>query len=104
VREPLPREPGRLVVCTLLGRARRARGCVTTGDDRLETRAYAVKRYLFRLGHAARSARYATSIEQLGEHSSQLVVERAGGLGSSSGESGSVTFISENFGAKVHRH
>jgi hypothetical protein len=49
----------------LLARARRSRGCVTPGDDRLETRAYAVKRYLFRLGHAARSARYATSIEQL---------------------------------------
>ena len=63
--EPLPPEPGRLVVCALLGRARRERGCVTPGDDRLETRAYAVKRYLFRLGHAARSARYATSIEQL---------------------------------------
>ena len=53
------------MVCALLGRARRERGCVTPGDDRLETRAYAVKRYLFRLGHAARSARYATSIEQL---------------------------------------
>jgi hypothetical protein len=64
-REPLPSEPGRLVVCALLGRARRARGCVTPGDDRLETRAYAVKRYLFRLGHAARSARYACSVEQL---------------------------------------
>ena len=51
--------------CALLGRARRARGCVTPGDDRLETRAYAVKRYLFRLGHAARSARFACSIEQL---------------------------------------
>jgi hypothetical protein len=43
-REPLPSEPGRLVVCALLGRARRARGCVTPGNDRLETRAYAVKR------------------------------------------------------------
>jgi hypothetical protein len=64
-REPLPPEPGRLVVCALLGRARRERGCVTPGDDRLETRAYAVKRYLFRLGHAARSARFACSIEQL---------------------------------------
>jgi hypothetical protein len=31
----------------------------------LETRAYAVKRYLFRLGHAQRSARFATSIGQL---------------------------------------
>jgi hypothetical protein len=61
----LPSEPGRLVVCALLARARRARGCVTPGDDRLETRVYAVKRYLFRLGHAARSARYACSIEQL---------------------------------------
>lgn len=63
--EPLPEEPGRLLVCALLARARVARGCVTPGDDRLETRAYAVKRYLFRLGHAARSARYATSIAQL---------------------------------------
>jgi hypothetical protein len=52
-------------VCALLGRARRARGCVTPGDDRLEMRAYAVKRYLFRLGHAARSGRYACSVEQL---------------------------------------
>ena len=64
-RAPLPPEPGRLVVCALIGRARRERGCVTPGDDRLETRAYAVKRYLFRLGHAARSARFACSIEQL---------------------------------------
>jgi hypothetical protein len=54
-----------LVVCALLGRARRARGCSTPGDDRLETRAYAVKRYLFRLGHAARSGRFACSLEQL---------------------------------------
>jgi len=52
-------------VYALLGRARRARGCVTPGDDRLETRVYAVKRYLFRLGHAARSAQFACSIEQL---------------------------------------
>ena len=64
-REPLPPEPGRLVVCALLSRARRARGCSTPGDDRLETRAYAVKRYLFRLGHAARSGRFACSLEQL---------------------------------------
>jgi hypothetical protein len=64
-REPLPAEPGRWVVCALLGRARRARGWVTPGDDRLETRVYAVKRQLFRLGHAAGSARYATSVEQL---------------------------------------
>jgi len=54
-----------LVVSALLGRARRARGCGTPGDDRVETRAYAVKRYLFRLGHAQHSARYATSIGQL---------------------------------------
>ena len=54
-----------MVVCALLGRARRARGCTTPGDDRLETRAYALKRYLFRLGHAARSGRFATSVEQL---------------------------------------
>ena len=57
--------PGGWWSCALLGRARRARGCSTPGDDRLETRAYAVKRYLFRLGHAQRSARYATSVEQL---------------------------------------
>src|SRR3954469_2701585 len=62
---PIPPEPGRLVVSTLLGRARLARGCSTPGDDRLETRAYAVKRYLFRLAHAARSGRFACSIEQL---------------------------------------
>jgi hypothetical protein len=54
-----------VVVCALVGRARRARGCSTPGDDRLETRVYAVKRYAYRLGHAARSARFATSIEQL---------------------------------------
>jgi hypothetical protein len=64
-REPLPAEPGRLVVAALLARARCARGCTTPGDDRIETRVYAVKRYLFRLGHASRSARYATSIAQL---------------------------------------
>src|SRR4051794_8920006 len=64
-REPLPPEPGRLLVCALLARARRARGCSTPGDDRLETRVYAVKRYAYRLGHAARSARFATSVEQL---------------------------------------
>jgi hypothetical protein len=52
-------------VSALLSRARRARGCSTPGDDRLETRVYAVKRYLFRLGHAARSGRFACSIEQL---------------------------------------
>jgi hypothetical protein len=54
-----------LLVAALLCRARSARGCTTPGDDRLETRAYAVKRYLFRLGHAQRSARFACSIEQL---------------------------------------
>jgi hypothetical protein len=64
-REPLAPEPGRLVVCALLSRARRARGCSTPGDDRLETRVYAVKRYAYRLGHAARSARFATSLQQL---------------------------------------
>lgn len=30
----------------------------------METRAYALKRYLFRLGHAQGSGRYATSIAQ----------------------------------------
>ena len=53
------------MVNALLGRARQARGCSTPGDDRLETRAYAVKRYVFRLGHAQRSGRFATSIGQL---------------------------------------
>jgi hypothetical protein len=52
-------------VCALLSRARRARGCSTPGDDRLETRVYAFKRYVFRLGHAARSGRFACSVEQL---------------------------------------
>ena len=52
-------------MCALLSRARRVRGCSTPGDDRLETRVYAVKRYLFRLGHSARSGRFACSIEQL---------------------------------------
>jgi hypothetical protein len=64
-RAPILPEPGRLVVSALLGRVRRARGCSTPGDDRLETRAYGVKRYLFRLGHAARSGRFACSLEQL---------------------------------------
>jgi hypothetical protein len=54
-----------LLVNALLGRARSARGCSTPGDDRLETRVYAVKRYVFRLGHAQGSARFATSIGQL---------------------------------------
>ena len=39
-----------------------ARRQATTGSRRAS---YAVKRYLFRLGHAGRSARYATSIAQL---------------------------------------
>jgi hypothetical protein len=64
-REPHPPELGRLVVCALLSRARRARESSTPGDDRLETRAYAVKRYLFRLGHAARSGHFACSLDQL---------------------------------------
>src|SRR5215207_7066351 len=62
-RQPLRRGPHRCAPCP--SRARRARGCATPGDDRLETRGYAVKRYLFRLGHAQRSARYATSMAQL---------------------------------------
>jgi hypothetical protein len=61
----LPPEAGRLVMHALLARARRERGCTTPGDDGLEARVYAVKRYLFRLGHAARSGRYASSVEQL---------------------------------------
>jgi hypothetical protein len=62
---PLPAEPGRLVCNALVNVARHARGCRTAGDDRIETRAYAVKRLLWRWGHAHRSGRYACSIAQL---------------------------------------
>jgi len=44
-----------------LGRQRR----LGRGDDRLETRAYAVKRLLWRWGHAQRSGHYACSVWQL---------------------------------------
>jgi len=49
----------------LVNVARHARGCKTRGDDRLETRAYAVKRLLWRWGHAQRSGHYACSVWQL---------------------------------------
>jgi hypothetical protein len=62
---PLPPEPGRLQTNALLNVARHARGCHTRGDDRLETRAYAVKRLLWRWGHAQRSGHYACSVGQL---------------------------------------
>jgi hypothetical protein len=74
--EPLPPEPGRRVVCALLGRTRRARGCSSPGDDRLETRAYAVKRYLFRLGHAGRSARYGTQGAAVARRTAALLTIR----------------------------
>jgi len=61
----LPPEPGRLQINALVNVARSARGCRTRGDDRLETRAYAVKRLLWRWGHAERSGHYARSIWQL---------------------------------------
>lgn len=61
----LPPEPGRLQTNALVNVARSARGCRTRGDDRLETRAYAVKRLLWRWGHAERSGHYARSIWQL---------------------------------------
>ena len=49
----------------LVNVARRARGCRTAGDDRLETRGYAVKRLLHRWSRAQRSARFACSVAQL---------------------------------------
>lgn len=64
-RTVLPPEPGRLQTNALVNVARHARGCRTRGDDRLETRAYAVKRLLWRWGHAERSGHYARSIWQL---------------------------------------
>ncbi len=66
-RAALPPEPGRLQTNALVNVARAARGCHTRGDDRLETRAYAVKRLLWRWGHAERSGHYARSIWQIVE-------------------------------------
>jgi len=53
------------VVIAAVQRVRRERGRVTAGDDRLETDVYAVKRLLYRLGHAERSGRFALSLDQL---------------------------------------
>jgi hypothetical protein len=64
-RAAVPPEPGRLQTNALVNVARAVRGCRTRGDDRLETRAYAVKRLLWRWGHAERSGHYARSIWQL---------------------------------------
>jgi hypothetical protein len=61
-RAALPPEPGRLQTNALVNVARSARGCRTRGDDRLETRAYAVKRLLWRWGHAERSGHYALDL------------------------------------------
>lgn len=61
----VPDEPGRAVVIACVQTVRRARGRRTRGDDRLETDAYAVKRYLWRLAHAQRSGRFACSVDQL---------------------------------------
>jgi hypothetical protein len=51
-------------VIAAVQRVRRQRGRVTAGDDRLETDVYAVKRLLYRLGHAERSGRFALSLDQ----------------------------------------
>jgi hypothetical protein len=64
-RGPLPPEPGRLATNVIVNVARHARGCATRGDDRIETRANALRRLLWRWGHAKGSGRYATSIWQL---------------------------------------
>lgn len=64
-RTPVPDEPGRLATNALINVARRARGCRTRGDDRIETRGYAVKRLLWRWACAQRSGRFACSIAQL---------------------------------------
>jgi hypothetical protein len=61
----LPPEPGRLATNVIVNVARHARGCTTRGDDRIETRANALRRLLWRWGHAKRSGCYATSIWQL---------------------------------------
>jgi len=53
------------VVIAAVQRVRRQRGRVTAGDDRLETDVYAIKRLLYRLGHAERSGRFAISLDQL---------------------------------------
>jgi len=53
------------VVIAAVQRVRRERGRVTAGNDRLETDVYAVKRLLYRLGHAERSGRFALSLDQL---------------------------------------
>jgi hypothetical protein len=62
---PLVGEPGRVVCNALLAGARRARGCRTRGDDRLETSVYAVKRFLHRQAHGERSGRFARATEDL---------------------------------------
>ena len=64
-RGPLPPEPGRLATNVIVNVARHARGCTTRGDDRIETRANALRRLLWRRGHANGTGRYATSIWQL---------------------------------------
>jgi hypothetical protein len=64
-RTPVPAEPGRVTTNALINVARRARGCRTRGDDRIETRGYAVKRLLWRWACAQRSGRFACSVAQL---------------------------------------
>lgn len=66
-RTAIPDEPGRLVLVALLNQARHARGCRTAGDDRIETRAYAVKRQIWRWAHAQSTGRFACSVMQLAQ-------------------------------------
>jgi hypothetical protein len=53
--------------------ARHARGCATRGDDRLETRGNALRRLLWRWGHAKGSGCYATSVWQIVEGLAPIV-------------------------------
>lgn len=66
-RVPLPsHEPGRVELVALLnGPGGPRHGKATAWDDRVEAGVCALGRYLWRLGHAHRSAAYATSIAQL---------------------------------------
>jgi hypothetical protein len=64
-RVAVPPEPGRVVTNALINVARRARGCRTRGDDRIEMRGYAVKRLLWRWACAQRSGCFACSVAQL---------------------------------------
>jgi hypothetical protein len=66
-RSPIPAEPGRVELLALAQVARERAGRAYAGDERLETSLYALKRYLWRLGHSSRNraGTYATSLPQL---------------------------------------